>query len=249
MVSTSRRARCRVWPGQMAFTVIHPRRWRSDSCPPAAGPRSLPTDRLPSDQLARSSSAASGYRRAAAARRQSASLRPGQQEPARLCLPPIQAHLLPRPGPGPRARPQARGPAGRRPSRIWARSPFPAAAGCIRDPAAIGLCDGKVLNKRKMAKHITLDIAEGRISWQRHTASINAEALTDRIYVIRTRYRRKPSTRRRRLLQAAGQPRARLPLHQSRRPGPAPHHPFDNALIGRSRQRGREVAAGPKKQP
>jgi hypothetical protein len=60
------------------------------------------------------------------------------------------------------------------------------AAGRIKDPAAIGLRAGKVLNKPKMAKHITLDIAEGRISWQRDTASINAEALTDGIYVIRT---------------------------------------------------------------
>jgi len=61
-----------------------------------------------------------------------------------------------------------------------------AQAGRIKDPAAIGLRAGKVLNKRKMAKHITLDIAEGRISWQRDTASIDAEALTDGIYVIRT---------------------------------------------------------------
>jgi hypothetical protein len=60
------------------------------------------------------------------------------------------------------------------------------AARRIKDPAAIGLRAGKVLNKRKMAKHITLDIAEGRISWQRDTASIDAEALTDGIYVIRT---------------------------------------------------------------
>ena len=61
-----------------------------------------------------------------------------------------------------------------------------------------------------MAKRITLDVAEGRISWHRDTACIDAEALTDGIYVISTRYRRKPSARRRRLLLAAGQPRARL---------------------------------------
>jgi Transposase DDE domain len=60
------------------------------------------------------------------------------------------------------------------------------AAGRIKDPAAIGLRAGKVLNKRKMAKHITLDIAEGRITWQRDQASIGAEALTGGIYVIRT---------------------------------------------------------------
>jgi hypothetical protein len=59
-------------------------------------------------------------------------------------------------------------------------------AGRLKDPAAIGLRAGKVLNKRKMAKHITLDIGEGRISWQRDQASIDAEAATDGIYVIRT---------------------------------------------------------------
>jgi Transposase DDE domain len=59
-------------------------------------------------------------------------------------------------------------------------------AGRLKDPAAIGLRAGKVLNKRKMAKHITLDIGEGRVSWQRDQASIDAEATTDGIYVIRT---------------------------------------------------------------
>jgi hypothetical protein len=59
-------------------------------------------------------------------------------------------------------------------------------AGRLKDPAAIGLRAGKVLNKRKMAKHITLDIAEGRISWHRDQASLDAEAATDGIYVIRT---------------------------------------------------------------
>ncbi|HYA51306.1 MAG TPA: IS1634 family transposase [Streptosporangiaceae bacterium] len=61
-----------------------------------------------------------------------------------------------------------------------------AATGRIKDPAAIGLRAGKVLNKRKMAKHFTLDISEGRITWQRDQASIDAEAATDGIYVIRT---------------------------------------------------------------
>jgi hypothetical protein len=60
------------------------------------------------------------------------------------------------------------------------------AAGRIKDPAAIGLRAGKVLDKRKVAKHFALDIAEGRITWQRNTASIDAEAATDGIYVIRT---------------------------------------------------------------
>jgi hypothetical protein len=59
-------------------------------------------------------------------------------------------------------------------------------AGRLKDPAAIGLRAGKVLNKRKMAKHVILDIAERRISWSRDQASIDAEALSDGIYVIRT---------------------------------------------------------------
>jgi len=61
-----------------------------------------------------------------------------------------------------------------------------ATAGRIKDPAVIGLRAGKVLNKRKMAKHFLLDIAEGRITWRRDQASIDAEAATDGIYVIRT---------------------------------------------------------------
>jgi Transposase DDE domain len=59
-------------------------------------------------------------------------------------------------------------------------------AGRLKDPAVIGLRAGKVINKRKMAKHILPDIADGRISWQRDQASIDAEAATDGIYVIRT---------------------------------------------------------------
>ena len=59
-------------------------------------------------------------------------------------------------------------------------------AGRLKDPAKIGLKAGRVLNKQKMAKHITLDIADGRITWQRDQASIDAEAATDGIYVIRT---------------------------------------------------------------
>jgi Transposase DDE domain len=59
-------------------------------------------------------------------------------------------------------------------------------AGRLKDPGKIGLRAGRVLNKRKMAKHFILDIAEGRLSWQRDQASIDTEALTDGIYVIRT---------------------------------------------------------------
>jgi hypothetical protein len=37
-----------------------------------------------------------------------------------------------------------------------------------------------------MAKHVTLDIGEQQITWRRDQASIDAEAATDGIYVIRT---------------------------------------------------------------
>jgi hypothetical protein len=59
-------------------------------------------------------------------------------------------------------------------------------AGRIKDPDKIGMAAGKIINKRKVAKHFDLDIAGGRITWQRNQASIDAEALTDGIYVIRT---------------------------------------------------------------
>jgi hypothetical protein len=59
-------------------------------------------------------------------------------------------------------------------------------AGRIKDPDKIGVQAGKIINKRKVAKHFILDIAEGRLSWSRDQASIAAEALTDGIYVIRT---------------------------------------------------------------
>ena len=60
------------------------------------------------------------------------------------------------------------------------------AAGRVKDPDKIGVRAGKVINKRKVAKHFILDIGDGRISWRRDQASIDAEAATDGIYVIRT---------------------------------------------------------------
>jgi Transposase DDE domain len=61
-----------------------------------------------------------------------------------------------------------------------------AAAGRIKDPGKIGVAAGKVIDKRKVAKHFILDIGDRRISWRRDQASIDAEAATDGIYVIRT---------------------------------------------------------------
>ena len=60
------------------------------------------------------------------------------------------------------------------------------AAGRVKDPDKIGVRAGKIINKRKVAKHFILDIGDGRITWRRDQASIDAEAATDGIYVIRT---------------------------------------------------------------
>jgi Transposase DDE domain len=59
-------------------------------------------------------------------------------------------------------------------------------AGRLKDPDKIGIAAGKIINKRKVAKHIILDIGDGSLSWRRDQDSINAEAATDGIYVIRT---------------------------------------------------------------
>src|SRR5215831_18874850 len=59
-------------------------------------------------------------------------------------------------------------------------------AGRLKDPAAIGTRVGKVINKRKVAKHFTVTISEGTFTWSRDQASIGAEAAFDGIYVIRT---------------------------------------------------------------
>ena len=45
---------------------------------------------------------------------------------------------------------------------------------------------GKVINKRKVAKHFILDIGPGRFTWRRDQDDIAAEAALDGIYVIRT---------------------------------------------------------------
>lgn len=60
------------------------------------------------------------------------------------------------------------------------------ASGKLHDAAAIGLAIGKVVNKHKMAKHLIIDIADGRLSHTRDQAKIDAEAALDGIYVIRT---------------------------------------------------------------
>jgi hypothetical protein len=50
----------------------------------------------------------------------------------------------------------------------------------------IGERAGRVVNKRKMAKHFTLTIADGAFSYERNQAQIDEEALLDGIYILRT---------------------------------------------------------------
>src|SRR5215831_16711197 len=49
-------------------------------------------------------------------------------------------------------------------------------AGHLNDPAKIGVRVGKVINKRKVAKHFTTSIGEAAFTWARDQGSINAEA-------------------------------------------------------------------------
>ena len=60
------------------------------------------------------------------------------------------------------------------------------AARRLKDPGKIGLAAGRVINKRKVAKHFLLDIGPGRLAWSRDEEKIAAEAALDGIYVIRT---------------------------------------------------------------
>ncbi|MGH8975894.1 MAG: IS1634 family transposase [Acidimicrobiia bacterium] len=59
-------------------------------------------------------------------------------------------------------------------------------AGRLSEPAKIGLRAGRVVNRYKVAKHFELDIGEGRFTYRRKEAAIDAEAALDGIYVIRT---------------------------------------------------------------
>jgi hypothetical protein len=56
----------------------------------------------------------------------------------------------------------------------------------LRGKDKIALRAGKVLNRRKVAKHFRIDIAEDRFSYARDQDSITAEAALDGIYVLRT---------------------------------------------------------------
>jgi hypothetical protein len=60
------------------------------------------------------------------------------------------------------------------------------AAGRLQDPDKIGIRVGKVINKRKVAKHFLTGISPGHFSYRRDEEKIAAEAALDGIYVIRT---------------------------------------------------------------
>jgi transposase len=54
------------------------------------------------------------------------------------------------------------------------------------DDATLGIRVGRVINHYKMAKHVTVTIAQGRLQWTRNAAAIQQEMQLDGIYVIRT---------------------------------------------------------------
>ncbi len=54
------------------------------------------------------------------------------------------------------------------------------------DDATLGIRVGRVINHYKMAKHVTVTIATGRLQWRRNAAAIQQERQLDGIYVIRT---------------------------------------------------------------
>jgi DDE family transposase len=56
----------------------------------------------------------------------------------------------------------------------------------LRGKDKIALRAGKVLNRRKVAKHFTIDIGDDRFTYHRNQDSITAEAALDGIYVLRT---------------------------------------------------------------
>ncbi|MGH9047946.1 MAG: hypothetical protein ACRDVW_11650 [Acidimicrobiales bacterium] len=60
------------------------------------------------------------------------------------------------------------------------------ASGSLRGAEKIGIKVGKVVNKKKMAKHFELSVTDDAFSYVRKTEQIAAEAALDGIYVVRT---------------------------------------------------------------
>lgn len=56
----------------------------------------------------------------------------------------------------------------------------------LKSAADIGMAVGAVLNRKKMAKHFDVEVADAYLSWQRRVEQIEEEARLDGIYVLRT---------------------------------------------------------------
>jgi len=56
----------------------------------------------------------------------------------------------------------------------------------LKSAAEIGMAVGAVLNRKKMAKHFDVEVADSYLAWQRRIEQIEEEARLDGIYVIRT---------------------------------------------------------------
>lgn len=56
----------------------------------------------------------------------------------------------------------------------------------LKRAADIGMAVGAVINRKKMAKHFDVEVADHHLSWQRRIEQIEDEARLDGIYVIRT---------------------------------------------------------------
>lgn len=59
-------------------------------------------------------------------------------------------------------------------------------AGRLKQAAAIGLAVGKVIHRRKVAKHYRIVIADGVFTYERDASSIEREASLDGVYVVTT---------------------------------------------------------------
>lgn len=59
-------------------------------------------------------------------------------------------------------------------------------AGRLKQASAIGVAVGKVINRRKVAKHFRITIDEGVFTYERDSASIEREAALDGVYIVTT---------------------------------------------------------------
>ena len=114
--------------------------------------------------------------------------RPGPGRDHLPGLPRRAAGGLQEPVPGSRAGPQARMRCWPPPRPTWTRSPQPARgpARPLRGKDKIAVRANRVLRRRKVAKHFTVEITDDSLSYTRDQDSITAEAKLDGIYVLRT---------------------------------------------------------------